>query len=55
VRVEACDTCKTYIKAVDLTKYGLAEPVVDEIVTVPLNIWAEEHGYVKLAPNLLGM
>jgi hypothetical protein len=27
VRVEACDTCKSYIKAVDLTKHGLAIPV----------------------------
>jgi len=55
VRVEACDTCKTYLKSVDLTKNGLADPIVDEIVTVPLNIWAEEHGYVKLSPNLMGM
>ncbi len=55
VRVEACDTCKTYLKSIDLTKNGLADPVVDEIATVPLNIWAEEHGYVKLAPNLMGM
>ncbi len=55
VRVEACDTCKTYLKSIDLTKNGLADPVVDEIATAPLNIWAEEHGYVKLAPNLMGM
>lgn len=55
VRVEACDTCKTYLKAIDLTKNGLAEPIVDEIATVPLNIWAEEHGYLKLAANLMGM
>lgn len=55
VRVDACDSCQTYLKAVDLTKNGHAEPVVDEIATVALNIWAEEHGYSKLEPNLLGM
>jgi FdhE protein len=55
VRVEACDTCKTYLKAVDLTKDGRAVPVVDEIATVSLNIWAEEHGYGKLEANILGM
>jgi FdhE protein len=55
VRVDACDSCQTYLKAVDLTKNGLAVPVVDEIATVALNIWAEEHGYSKLEPNLLGM
>ena len=55
VRVEACDSCQTYLKAVDLTKNGHAVPVVDEIATVALNIWAEEHGYSKIEPNLLGM
>ena len=55
VRVEACDTCHTYLKSVDLTKDGHAVPVVDEIATVALNIWAEEHGYSKLEANLLGM
>jgi FdhE protein len=55
IRVEACDLCRTYIKSVDLTKNGHAIPAVDEIATVALNIWADEHGYVKLETNLLGM
>ena len=55
VRVEACDSCRTYLKAVDLTRNGHAVPVVDELATVSLNIWAEEHGYTKFEPNLLGM
>jgi len=55
VRIEACDSCHTYIKAVDLTKNGLAVPIVDELATVALNIWAEERGYTKVQPNLLGM
>ena len=55
VRIEACDTCRTYVKSVDLTKNGLAVPVVDEIATVSLNLWAEEHSYTKLQLNLLGM
>ena len=32
-----------------------AVPVVDELVTLSLNIWAEESGYGKREPNLLGM
>ena len=55
VRVDACDTCHIYIKSVDLTKNGRAVPIVDEIAAVALDIWAEEHGYSKLEPNLLGM
>src|SRR5437588_8683670 len=52
---EGCDTCGHYIKTVDLTKNGLAVPVVDELATIPLNLWAQEHGYVKLQANLLGI
>ena len=55
VRVEACDTCRTYIKTVDLTKNGHAVPVVDELATIPLDLWATEHGYTKLHANLLGL
>ncbi len=55
VRVDACDTCKTYVKTVDLTKNGLAIPVVDEIASLPLTLWAEENGYSKLQPNLMAV
>jgi len=55
VRIDACDTCQGYIKTVDLTKNGLAVPVVDELATLPLNLWAQEHNYVKLQPNLFGI
>jgi len=55
VRVEACDSCRRYIKTVDLTKNGHAVPLVDELATIPLNLWAEEHQYTKLQPNLLGI
>jgi len=55
LRVDACDTCKTYIKAVDLSKNGLAEPAVDEIAGAALDLWVQDHGYSKLQPNLVGM
>jgi formate dehydrogenase accessory protein FdhE len=54
VRVDVCDTCHTYLKSIDLTKTGLAVPVVDELATIPLDLWAREHGYQKLQVNLLG-
>ena len=54
VRVEACDTCKYYIKAVDLTRYGLAVPLVDEVAAAPLDLWIRERGYTKIEMNLLG-
>jgi formate dehydrogenase accessory protein FdhE len=54
VRVDVCDTCHTYLKSIDLTKTGLAVPVVDELAAIPLDLWAREHGYEKLQINLLG-
>jgi FdhE protein len=55
IRVDACEQCKTYIKSIDLTRDGHAVPVVDELATVALNIWAEDRGYAKLEANLLGL
>lgn len=55
IRVECCETCKTYIKTVDLSKNGCADPVVDELASAPLDLWARERGYAKLQQNILGM
>jgi FdhE protein len=55
IRVECCDSCKTYIKSIDLTKNGRAEAMVDELASAPLDLWAREHGYAKLHSNLLGL
>jgi FdhE protein len=54
VRVDACDTCKAYLKSFDMTVDGLMIPEVDEIATVALDLWAAEHGYHKIQLNLLG-
>jgi FdhE protein len=53
VRVEACESCKTYIKTVDLTRSALGEPMVDEMASVALDLWAQGRGYAKLQKNLL--
>jgi FdhE protein len=55
MRVEACDTCKHYIKGVDLTRNGFAIPLVDEVASAALDVWAEEHGYTKIELNLVGL
>ena len=55
LRVEACDSCKHYLKGIDLTRLGLAVPLVDEIYGAPLDLWAREHGYRKIELNLVGL
>jgi hypothetical protein len=54
IRVEACDTCKFYIRAVDLTKDGNAVPLVDDLAAIPLTLWADQNGYKRIQANLLG-
>src|SRR3984893_3801321 len=54
MRVEGCETCKFYLQTVDLTKDGHAVPLVDDLAAIPLTLWAHEHGYSRLQPNLLG-
>ena len=51
IRVECCEASKTYIKRVELTKNGRADPMVDELSSAPFDLWAREHDYTKLQKN----
>jgi formate dehydrogenase maturation protein FdhE len=53
VRVEACDRCRRYLKTVDLSKNGLAVPIVDDVASVSLDLWAREAGYRRARRNVL--
>jgi formate dehydrogenase maturation protein FdhE len=55
VRIEICDACGHYIKGVDLTRLGLAVPLVDDVASSPLDLWACERGYTKVELNLVGV
>ena len=54
VRVDACDTCRTYLLTIDLPKDPAAVPLVDEMAALPLDLHARERGLVKITPNLMG-
>lgn len=55
VRIEACESCKQYSKGIDLTRFGFAVPLVDDIAAAALDLWATEHGYAKIELNLVGL
>lgn len=55
VRIEACDSCGRYLKGIDLTRLGLAIPLVDEVAAVALDLWAREQGYTKIELNVVGL
>ncbi|HWK08569.1 MAG TPA: formate dehydrogenase accessory protein FdhE [Vicinamibacterales bacterium] len=55
LRVDVCESCRHYVKTVDLTRLGIAVPLVDEVAGAPLDIWAREQGYRKIQLNLVGL
>jgi FdhE protein len=55
VRIEACETCKRYVKSIDLTLDARPIAEVDDLVTVALDLWAQEEGYVRIEPGLAGI
>jgi FdhE protein len=55
VRIDACETCKMYVKTIDLSLHGTAVPIVDDIATVSLALWASENGYHRSAANIFNV
>jgi len=55
LRIDACESCRHYLKTVDLGRFGLAVPLVDEVAGASLDIWARDHGYEKIELNLVGL
>lgn len=52
VRVDECASCGRYLKTVDLRRRGDAVPLVDDLASVELDLWARERGLVRVEPNL---
>ena len=54
-RLQACESCRRYVHTIDLDKEPAAIADVDELAALPLDVWASEHGYQKLQPNIAGI
>lgn len=54
LRIDGCDSCRTYLIGVDLGRDARALPIVDELAALPLHLDAQERGYRKAVPNLMG-
>jgi FdhE protein len=55
VRVEACETCRRYVKSIDLKTEPRAVPEVDDLASLSLDLWAIEQGFTRIEPGLAGM
>lgn len=54
-RIEACETCKVYVKSIDLTLDARPVPEVDELVSISMDLWAGEQGFERMEPGLAGV
>jgi len=55
VRIEACQTCRRYVKSIDLTLDAHVIPEVDDLVSVGMDLWAAREGFARLEPGLAGI
>jgi FdhE protein len=55
VRIEACETCRRYIKSLDLSEDARPIPEVDDLVSIAMDLWAAEQGYTRIEPGLAGL
>ena len=55
VRIDVCESCRRYLKTIDLGRLGVAVPLVDEVAAASLDVWAREEGYQKIELNLVGL
>lgn len=55
LRVDACQTCRSYLVHVDLRRDPEAVPEVDELAALPLDLHAQEQGFGKITSNLMGI
>jgi FdhE protein len=54
IRIEACESCRSYLLNIDLLADPNAVPIVDEMAALPLDLYAREKGFSKITPNLMG-
>jgi formate dehydrogenase maturation protein FdhE len=57
IRIEACDTCRSYIKTFDLRQPGGRDvvPLVDDVASVALDLWANDQGLQRPVRSLAGV
>lgn len=55
VRIEACETCRRYVKSLDLSTDARPIPEVDDLVSLSLDLWAAEEGFSRIEPGLAGL
>ncbi len=56
-RIDSCQTCSSYVKTFDLREQGARAvvPLIDDLATVALDLWARERDLRRRAPSFAGV
>jgi FdhE protein len=55
VRIESCETCRRYLKSIDLSEDARPIPEVDDLVSIAMDLWAAQEGLTRIEPGLAGI
>jgi FdhE protein len=55
IRIEACETCRRYVKSIDLTLDARPIAEVDDLVSLSMDLWALDEGLARIEPGLAGV
>ncbi len=57
VRVDTCASCRGYVKTFDLRQRGAVDivPLVDDVATLTLDVWAQQKGFTRATSSLAGV
>jgi FdhE protein len=55
VRIEACEVCRRYLKSIDLTVDARPVPEVDDLLSIAVDLWAQEEGFTRISPGAAGL
>jgi FdhE protein len=54
-RIEACETCRRYVKTIDLTADPLQVPEVDDLLSLSLDLWAVDQEFERIEAGTAGL
>ncbi len=54
-RIDICDACNSYLKTIEFRILNDLTPEVADLISLPLDIIAQDKGYRRNSPNPLGM
>jgi FdhE protein len=55
VRIDVCNKCKSYVKTIDVSLASFTDIEEADLISLPLDIIAQERGFVRRSPNPVGM